>query len=247
MQRLLALTLLAGFALVGAPSVHAATPQQATFVVTYTLDYTHSESDRPGTVLGIHAGAVMHMHQTWTGTRYTCRFDPYTLHTIVNGHVQARPMPAVRCNGSQDTGQFFSSMDFTRVPKSASTHWTDDQTMTVSQALQWPIDATIAPYLSPVSWHTTYRSDGNTFVTSHGTGAMLEDRTLAGGAAHLHAHLVGTSGMSVRLHPQAGQALPMTLTMHQEATMFLQVHATTTGATVSEQDHSQLTATAHPI
>jgi hypothetical protein len=138
-------------------------------------------------------------------------------------------------------------MDFTRVPKSASPHWTDDQTMTVSQALQWPIDATIAPYLSPVSWHTTYRSDGNAFVTSHGTGAMLEDRTLAGGAAHLHAHLVGTSGMTVRLHPQAGQVLPLTLTMHQEATLFLQLRATTTGATVSEQDHSQLTATAHPI
>src|SRR5438067_6020871 len=128
MQRLLALTLLAGFALAGAPSVRAATPPHTTLVVTYTLDYTRDESDRPGASVGIHAVAVTHMQQTWTGTRYVCRFDPYTLHLIVNGHTVAKPMPAVSCNGSQYTGQIFGSIDFAHFPTNPSTHWVDNQT-----------------------------------------------------------------------------------------------------------------------
>jgi hypothetical protein len=187
------------------------------------------------------------MHQTWAGTRYTCRFDPFTLHLIVNGRALARPMPAASCDDTQNTGQIFGSIDFAHLPTTPSTHWVDNQTMTVAEALQWPLDPTVAPYLSPVSWHTVYRSDGKTFVTAHGTGAMLENRVVAGGAGQLYAHLVGASGMTMRLHPQAGQVVPWTLTLHQEASLFVQVRSTTTGAGVSELAHSQWTATAHPL
>src|SRR5437870_5570143 len=121
MQRLLALTLLAGFALAGAPSVRAATPPHSTLVITYSLDYTRDESDRPGASLGIHAVAVTHMQQTWTGTRFACRFDPYTVHLIVNGQALARPMPAASCTAPQNTGQIFGSIDFAHFPTHPST------------------------------------------------------------------------------------------------------------------------------
>lgn len=246
MNKLVALPLIASLTL-GAPALgHAAGPRSTTYKVTYTIDFSHDESDAPGVAHTLHGIAVTHMHEDWTGTHYACRFDTIHMTLTVNGQVLQKNLPGSACNSNRGSDSVFKSIDFSRFPDHPRNRWSDAQTMTVSDALQWPIDKTVALLLSPVSWHTDYASDGRTFVTSHGTGSMLEDRAVLNGRAHLHAHLIGSSGMSAHVQKVGQQYLPLEMTMRQGAKIFMQINNTATGVTVTEHDQSQFTATMGP-
>jgi len=213
--------------------------------VTFDLTFARDESDRPGAGATVHATGASHMRQTWRDGTYTCVFDPYQLTVVANGRTMLKSMPGSRCDDDKkNRDSVMKSMDFTHFPDHPRTRWGDDQTMTVSEALQWPIDKSITGLLGKVAWHTDYRSGGKTFVTSHGAGSMISDRDMANGVAHLHAHLTGTSAMSVHMSTRDGEMVRGSMTMVQGAKLYIVFNNKATGASVSEHDRSQMKITA---
>lgn len=249
MRRLLTLPLAATLALAALSHAQAATQWSKSFAISYTIDFKHDESDATAAAITLHGVGATQMHAAWDGAHYTCRFDPYRITFTVNGQVLHKEVAGSSCDSQSDPTSVFSSLDLSHLPAHPQGHWTSAQTMTVSQAMQWPISQQIASLLSPVSWRTEYASDGHTFVTAHGSGAMLEDRAVAvsGGQAHLHAHLSGDSVLSAHVQKLNDQYVPASMTMRQSAHLFLHITNGVTGADVTEHDQTSVIATLHPL